>query len=137
MKMVFADTLYWTAIVKPNDQWKEPAKKARQAIGNVRILTTDGVLTEFLNLLCKRGEHLRSIAVKMVNRILEDPNVEVLAQTRDSFLDGLKLYGDRLDKEYSLTDCISMNAMRTHSVTAVLTNDPHFGQDGFSTLIKK
>ena len=29
-------------------------------------------------------------------------------------------------KEYSLIDCISMNAMRTESLVEALTNDHHF-----------
>jgi predicted nucleic acid-binding protein len=40
-------------------------------------------------------------------------------------------------KEYSLTDCISMKAMRSESVSDVLTNDHHFEQEGFNILMKK
>ena len=39
MKRVFADTLYWVAITKSDDQWREPAKRARDALGDV-ILST-------------------------------------------------------------------------------------------------
>jgi predicted nucleic acid-binding protein len=44
---------------------------------------------------------------------------------------GLKLYQQRLDKGYSLTDCISMNTMRKSGITEVLTHDLHFTQEGF------
>lgn len=135
MKMVFADTLYWVAIVCPNDQWGEPSKKAKASLGNVLLLTTDEVLTEFLTALSKGGENLRRQAAKMVRAILANPNVKVLPQSRDSFLRGVDLYEQRLDKEYSLTDCISMNAMKSESVTEVLTNDRHFRQEGFEVLI--
>lgn len=135
MKTIFADTLYWVAIVRPNDQWKGPANRAKSKLGNVRILTTDEVLSEFLDSLSPGGEHLRRQAVKMVRAILDDPNVRVLAQSRDSFLRGLEFYAQRLDKGYTLTDCISMNAMRSESLSEVLTNDKHFEQEGFSRLI--
>lgn len=135
MTMVFADTLYWIALAQPNSPWRETAKRARESLGNVRLLTTDEVLNEFLAALSKGGKHVRQQAVKMVRGILGNPNVTVLPQTRESLLRGVDLYEQRPDKEYSLTDCISMNAMRAHSVTKVLTNDHHFEQDSFEVLI--
>jgi predicted nucleic acid-binding protein len=103
----------------------------------VRLLTTDEVLIEFLGLLRKGGEHIRRQGVRMVREILANPNVKVLAQSRDSFLRGMGLYEQRPDKEYSLTDCISMNAMRSEAVTKVLTDDHHFKQEGFDVLMTK
>ena len=69
--------------------------------------------------------------------ILTDEDVTVLPQTRQTFLEGLALYENRLDKGYSLTDCISMNACRTEGITEVLTNDHHFAQEGFVVLISR
>lgn len=135
MRTVFADTLYWIAIIRPKDQWGEPARRARSSLGNVRLLTTDEVLAEFLAALSAGGENLRRQAARMVRAILDDPNVKVLPQSRDSFLRGVELYEQRLDKAYSLTDCISMNAMRSESVSQVLTNDHNFRQEGFDVLI--
>jgi len=136
MKSVFADSHYWIAIVKPDDQWAEAAKWAKKSLGEVLIVTTDEVLTEFLAALSS-GEHMRRQAAKMVRLILENPNVKVIPQTRESFLKGLTFYETRSDKEYSLTDCISMNVMRTESLVEALTNDHHFEQEGYTVLIKK
>jgi len=80
---------------------------------------------------------MRKQAAKMVRAILENPNVKVIPQTRESFLKGLIFYENRSDKEYSLTDCISMNVMSAESLVEVLTNDHHFEQEGFTFLIKK
>ena len=57
MKTVFADSHYWIAIVNPNDSWAEAAKKVRSSLGEIFIVTTDEVLTEFLAALSK-GEHM-------------------------------------------------------------------------------
>jgi predicted nucleic acid-binding protein len=73
----------------------------------------------------------------MVRAIMDNPNVKVLPQTRDSFLSGVKLYEERSDKQYSLTDCISMNAMRAESLSEILTIDNHFEQEGFSVLMRR
>jgi predicted nucleic acid-binding protein len=137
MTTVFADTLYWVATVRPNDPWQESAKRAKSLLGPVRLLTTDEVLTEFLTALGTGGEQVRRQEVRMVRAILDDPNVKVLPQTRDSFLRGVAFYEQRADKEYSLTDCISMNAMKSDSVTKILTNDHHFKQEQFEVLISK
>jgi predicted nucleic acid-binding protein len=137
MRAVFADSLYWISIVKPNDPWRDAAKAARKELGEVRTVTTDEVLSEFLAALSASGERLRRQAAKMVRAILSNPNVKVVPQSRDSFLRGLELYEQRGDKEYSLTDCISMNAMRSEAITDALTNDCHFEQEGFTILMKK
>ena len=46
-------------------------------------------------------------------------------------------YEARPDKGYSLTDCISMQAMRREELTDVLTNDRHFEQEGFRALFRE
>ena len=66
---------------------------------------------------------------------LADPLVIVRPQTHQSFLDGFALYKARPDKEYSLTDCISMEAMRAEGITEILTHDSHFTQEGFTILL--
>jgi predicted nucleic acid-binding protein len=137
MKIAFADSVYWIAVVKPNDQWADAAKKAKELLGNSRLVTTDEVLTEFLTALGGSGQKLREQAAKMVHAIVANANVKVIPQSRDSFLRGLDLYETRADKSYSLTDCISMNAMRAEALTEVLTNDHHFEQEGFTVLMKK
>jgi predicted nucleic acid-binding protein len=136
MKKVFADTLNWVAVVLPRDQWKSPAQMARKALGDVCLVTTDEVLGEFLAVL-RQGSHLREKAVQMVRAILKNPNVNVIPQTRMSFLAGLERYASRKDKTYTLTDCISTNVMEQESIQEILTNDRHFEQEGFVALIKK
>jgi predicted nucleic acid-binding protein len=136
MKKVFADSHYWIALAKPRDQWEDAAKAARALLGEALIVTTDEVLTEFLAALSS-VKYLRQLAAKMVRSILENPNVKVIPQTRDSFLKGLIFYESRNDKQYSLIDCISMNVMKNESLVEVLTNDRHFEQEGYTVLIKK
>lgn len=137
MKVVFADTLYWVAIAKPGDPWAEPAKRAKTALGPTRLVTTDEVLAEFLAALSAGGSDLRRAAAQMVRAIQANPNVKVAPQTRATFLAALARYEARLDKQYSLTDCSSMNAMDAEGIREVLTNDHHFEQEGYAVLIRK
>ena len=123
--------------MKPGDPWAGAAVRARAQLGPVRIVTTDDVLTEFFTALSKAGENLRGRAAAMVRAILFNPNVKVVPQSRGTFLQALHLFDQRRDKEYSLTDCSSMNAMRSESIAEVLTNDHHFKQEGFTILMNK
>ena len=136
MKQVFADTLYWGAVLHPHDQYRVQVIRAREALGEVRLVTTDEVLAELLDGLAQRGAHLREVAAQAVRKILTDPRVTVYPQTRESFLAGLRLYEQRDDKGYSLVDCISMTTMRRYAILEVLTNDHHFMQEGFNVALR-
>lgn len=48
----------------------------------------------------------------------------------------LHLYAARLDKGWSLTDCISFVVMQQHGIREALTGDRHFAQAGFVALLK-
>ena len=103
-------------------------------LGPCHLVTTDEVLVEVLAFFSEYGADLRKTSVRLVRAILADPNMTVIPQTRDSFLRGIQLYESRLDKEFSLTDCISMETMRAHNLQEVLTRDHHFTQAGFTVL---
>jgi predicted nucleic acid-binding protein len=130
MRRVFADTVYWVARINPRDQWHADYK----SLTGLRQVTTDEVLDEVLAHFRGYGPAMRSRAAQIVRQILAHPDVEVVAQSRQSFLDGLALYEARPDKGYSLTDCIAMETMRREGLTEVLTKDVHFIQEGFITL---
>lgn len=136
MRIVFADSFFWIALLSPKDKWHEKALEAKKALEPCRLVTTDDVLDEFLSAFSGSGTSIRDAAAKTVRGILSNPNVLVIPQSRDSFLQGLSLYEGRPDKGYSLTDCISMNVMRREGLTEVLTHDRHFEQEGFTRLLK-
>ncbi len=52
-----------------------------------------------------------------------------------NFLKSAALQRSRLDKGYSLTDCISMNVCRKLGIKEILTHDRHFEQEGFEILL--
>jgi predicted nucleic acid-binding protein len=89
---------------------------------------------EFLNALSGAGPAGRAYAAATIHDLRNDSQVNVLPQTRADFDAALALYKSRLDKDYSLTDCRSMNAMRSLGISEVLTNDHHFTQEGFTIL---
>jgi predicted nucleic acid-binding protein len=136
MTALFADTFYWIALADLTDSAHRRALELTSKLADVPIVTTDEVLTEYLTFFAMAPEQMRRKALTNAQRILENPGVRVVPQSRDSFLSGMALYGARPDKGYSLVDCISMEAMRREGLTEVLTNDRHFEQEGFRALFR-
>lgn len=135
MKTLFVDTFYWIAVTNPKDNWHQKCLEVREEIKSCQLLTTELVLVEFLNYFSEGGDRLRKIAVNVVKAIMGDANIEVVFQSYDLFNAGLELYEQRLDKGYSMVDCISMVVMRDRSLNEALTHDQHFSQEGFSILL--
>ena len=117
------------------DQWHAVAMRVSQQIGTSTLMTTDEIFDEFLSHFSAYGGQMRAQAVRIVRDLLNDPTVTVIPQSRQTFFAGLTLYEARPDKEYSLTDCISMATMRQEGITEVLTHDDHFAQEGFVCLL--
>jgi uncharacterized protein len=135
MRQVFGDTLYWVASLTPGDPWHAATVRAVASLGSFQLITTEEVFDEFLTAYSGRGTFLRQQAAKAVRAVMANPTVRVLPQSHQSFQAGLQLYESRPDKSYSLTDCISMSAMRDQGILDILTNDHHFTQEGFNVLI--
>jgi predicted nucleic acid-binding protein len=131
---VFADTFYWLALARPRDPWHIAARGWTSANSGTRIVTTDEVFTEFLNGMTKSGPGGRAHAAATVRDARRNSSIQVLPQTRPDFDVALSFYQSRLDKEYSLTDCRSMVAMKSLGLSEVLSNDHHFAQEGFNVL---
>src|SRR5204862_7628273 len=123
MRIAFADTGYWVALLNPRDALHQDARSATRRLGIEHLITTDEVLVEVLAFFCAYGAAMRRSTVRLVRQLLHDPRVEVLPQTHASFLDGLAFYAGREDKEYSLVDCGSMRAMRPRHLAEAPT--PH------------
>jgi predicted nucleic acid-binding protein len=137
MNAVFADTFYWIAITNLQDLAHEKAKAFALQTTPGALCTTEEVLTEYLNYFAAWGPNFRRKASINVQNVLESRTVQIVSQTAASFSAGLNLYRARLDKGYSLTDCISMETMRHQGITDVPTNDAHFEQEGFRALFRE
>lgn len=137
MRRLFVDSVYWIALLYRRDRWHMRAVSLAQQLQGIPLVTTQEVLAEVLTYFAGHGQAMRHRAVQAVRRAMADANLQVLPQTAASFAAGLGLYEARPDKEYSLIDCISMAAMRSESLTEVLTHDHHFEQEGFVVLLRQ
>lgn len=130
----FADAFYWIASTHVRDNWHSRVLAWGRSHPAARLVTTEEVLTEFLNWFGAGGPSSRMLASVAVRSVIADPSIQVLPQTSTGFHAALALYESRPDKEYSLVDCRSMVALREMGVSEVLTSDHHFTQEGFTIL---
>ena len=136
MKRIFADTSYWIAHLNPHDELHGVAVAFAQSCSDDQIVTTEMILTELLNAFSDRGPRLRAAALKAVNTLRSSPYVTVIPQTSDQFQRALTRYEERIDKDWSLTDCASFLTMEAEGIEAALTHDQHFAQAGFQALLR-
>lgn len=134
MTPIFVDTAYLVALISPRDQLRENVLRIRNEFGDRRLVVTQSILVETLNYFAEFRRDLKQSAYRVVEKFLINPDIEVIEQTSDVFHAGMSLYVRRLDKGYSLTDCISMNVCRERGISEVLTHDDHFEQEGFIVL---
>lgn len=137
MSEVFVDSLFWIASLFPRDQWHEQALAAGETLRNdTTLVTTREVLTEFLAAASRSDPTARQAAVDVARTILGDETIIVIPPSQELFNKGLDLYEQRLDKRYSLADCISMVVMRERDISQILTHDRDFSAEGFVPLIR-
>ena len=72
----------------------------------------------------------------VLDAITADRRFEVIDLDAELLASAVKLYSDRPDKDWSLTDCTSFQAMTNRRLNEALTGDHHFEQAGFIALLK-
>ncbi len=136
MKVVFADTSYWFALLVRTDPWHEIAALLSLELIDARVVTTEMVLAELLNGVSRLGEYYRNLATAEVLRLRTDPDVNIISQSEDQFRNAFDFYRSHSDQRWGLTDCASFLVMREIGITHALTADRDFTQAGFNILMQ-
>jgi predicted nucleic acid-binding protein len=132
MKEVFADSHYFIALLNRRDQYHGAALAASQRQG-MRVVSTHWVLVELADAMCNPS--IRRDTDRFIRSFMVSPDVDVVMDLDPWFRMGLDLDGDRSDKAWSLTDCISFVVMEARGIREALTGDHDFVQAGFIPLL--
>ncbi len=132
MRQVFLDTSFLVALYVKQDALHHRANHFA-SVFQATALTTDWVLAEFANGMSRPDR--RYLAVDFVTKARRLPQLRIIRADAKWFDLGWEIYSQRLDKDWSLTDCISFQVMRHHKLTDALTADHHFIQAGFNALL--
>jgi uncharacterized protein len=132
MTRVFADTFYFLALLNKHDEAHAKALAYSSLID--KLVTTEWVLTELADGLA--SSRRRRMFVQTREELLADVDAKIVPFEKQIYADGIRLFHEREDKDWSLTDCISFVVMQAESITGALTGDHHFEQAGFVALLK-
>lgn len=137
MSEVFADTGYWAALQDSRDRLHGRALTLTEEIAPLRIITTQMLLVDVLNMFGSRGEQQRRLALEVVERAERSLDVEIVPQTAAQFRTAVERYAERADHTWSLTDCASFIVMEERGITEALAHDRDFEQAGFTALLRR
>jgi predicted nucleic acid-binding protein len=133
MMPLFADSSYYVALLLRSDQSHARAVRLTGEL-DPPVITTAWVLTEVANTLS--ASRLRAGFLSLLDDLQSDNEVVIVGPEAETFAQGIELYRNRPDKDWSLTDCISFVVMNREGITEALTADRHFEQAGFKALLK-
>jgi predicted nucleic acid-binding protein len=135
-RAVFLDTAGCMAILNASEPGHAEASRSFRELGarGVTIVLTDWIVAETGNGLARtaaRGRFASAARLMLASRRVELVYVDSALMGR-----GLALYERRADKGWGLVDCVSFEVMRERGMTEAFTNDRHFGQAGFRSLLE-
>ena len=79
----------------------------------------------------------RQAAVRFIEQCYNTPNIRVVSTDTPLLDKALKLYHQRSDKDWGLTDCVSFVVMEEQQLLEAMTMDQHFVQAGFRALMRE
>lgn len=138
-EVVFWDTSAFVALGNSDDDLHGAAVAVNNGLARQRahILTTDAVLVEVANSFSKVT--LRPLSLKIFGALHQSIKMgaaSLVHVDEELWRRGWNLFTMRPDKEWGLTDCISMVVMQERGVVRAFTSDHHFEQAGFIRLMQ-
>jgi uncharacterized protein len=135
VEKIFVDTAAWLALLNKDDDLHALAQQVMKTLRQQRVVmsTTNFVLLEVADALSAPMHRMRT--VEFINGLRQVPLLSILPASQDLWAEGWKLYSDRPDQDWSLTDCISFAVMTQERITQCFTSEHNFEQAGFVKLL--
>lgn len=131
MKAIFVDTSGWFALAARHDRDHPKALKFFQG-SRSPLLTTDYIVDETVTLFQARLNH--SAAIRFLDSIQASTRLSLIFLTRKNVEAAIKLFRERPDKGWSLTDCTSFTIMERMRINTAFAFDDDFKQAGFNNV---
>jgi len=135
MSSVFLDASGLIAVANTDDYWHSQAEFVWNDLiaSNAVLVTTSLVLFELGDGLSRINQ--RSLALMLYDRLRSSSRVQILPVSLEVESAAWKLFRQRPDKTWGVTDCTSFIVMKQLGIQTAFTVDHHFEQAGFQRLI--
>lgn len=133
----FVDSAGWIALLNADDELHQKTDSIYKELllAGTMFMTSTAVLNEAAISLCK--PKYRDAVIEFYKRLQNSLRIKTVFADKSLWSRGWKLFEDRPDKSWSLTDCISMEIMSKYKLRDFITNDIHFNQAGYNTLLRE
>jgi uncharacterized protein len=134
-RLALLDTSFVLALENRDDPFHQKAKSLAADFER-----EDGILLLHWGILLEIGDgyarvERRKKGCDLLDRFHKAKCFRVVPLTETLLQDAIALYGERTDKNWGLTDCVSFALMRQDGIVEALTADAHFRQAGFRALL--
>ena len=138
MRRLFVDSSFYIAVLNRDDfHHRSNVLGAELDAEDAHTVTSQAVVFEVLAYFSRAGATSRARAADLVDRIRSSPTTEFVPSSVGLLDAAVTLYRQRLDKRYSLADCLAMVTCRERGVTEILSTDRDFEAEGFTILLKR
>jgi predicted nucleic acid-binding protein len=128
---VFADTFFYLALLDERDPAHQRALAAAKV--NRPVITTEFIVLEIADGCARAEDHADFLA--LLEGMRRNSRLEIAPLSSELMQDGIDFYARHSDKDWSLTDRISLVVMRNKGIEEALTADHNFEQAGFRILL--
>ena len=134
---LFVDTVFIIAVFDPGDQWSPAAASLDGEYETRSLVTTDGVISEFLAHCSRYNHEVRLRASVFAQQLKSDHRIDVTELTTDLVDAAIDAYANEFRyTRLSLQDCVSILVMRERGITEALTADREFTLAGITVLMQ-
>ncbi len=141
--MILVDTRYFIALLDPDDQYHQKARKLAGDIKDEVLVVSEYVLLEFVSKFSvPKGsgagsalERVRATGHAIVEEVSTGAGYELIRASAHLFNAGLDMHRSSTGREWSLTECISFHIMNDRGIKHALACDCHFQEAGFKPLL--
>jgi len=138
MRRIFVDSWGWCAMVNRREEYHELVQDLIVELveKSVKLYTTNFILDETYTLIRTRVHHRASVDFhSKLQTMIDGKLVEFIYLTPEIEQDAWAVFERYADKEFSYTDCTSFVVMKQQGIASVITDDHHFRQMRFDTLL--
>ncbi len=135
--LIYVDTSALIALVRKRDDFHKIILQTYKdrLDSSYHFITTDAVVLEIGNAFSSASK--KPFALSIFQLIQQSSHWQCHPVDESLLEKSQHLFSQRMDKDWSLTDCMGIVVANEHQIQEIFTTDSHFTQAGFTILLPK